>query len=155
MIEKRLNQQTFLVPLESRTLESKGIKGQPRFTWRAEAEFLVRYGSPVGARGAGEHQLLVVQEGGEARRARQQEAGGLQRRLALRRRPVSGRGRKSSGVDDKNGLWTKNCTLYLERTGVLGHLHTELVRDGGAVVLQCDEAEVDEAGGVRRVPGGS
>ena len=47
-------------------------------------------------------------------------------------------------------MWTD-----LEWRVVTGDLDVELVGDGGAVVLQGDEAEVSQAGGVRRVPGRS
>lgn len=41
----------------------------------------------------------------------------------------------------------------LEGRVVLRDFHSELVRDGGSVVLQCDQAEVSQAGGVGGVPG--
>lgn len=44
-------------------------------------------------------------------------------------------------------------TTDLEGRIVLGDLHGELVRDGSAAVLQGDQAEVGQAGGVCRVPG--
>lgn len=41
----------------------------------------------------------------------------------------------------------------LEARAVLGDLHAEVVRDGGSAVLQRDQAEVEQAGGVCWVPG--
>lgn len=57
-------------------------------TRRVKTDLLIRKSRPASSRGAGEHQLVVVEEGRGAGGARQHQMRRLQRLLALRTQDV-------------------------------------------------------------------